>query len=603
MSENRNTIPERSETAPGDTWDLSSLFPGEEEWNRAYKELDADIPTVEAYRGTLSESPERLLSFLELSTRLELLDERLGYWAHLRTSEDAGDSSHQERFSRYMALTTRFAAASSFFTPELLTIAEETITAWLTAPEFDDYRIALKKVLRYREHTLSEPEERLLAMQAEVRQLPSKAFSSLCDVDFDFGTIDTPEGEKPLSQSTFGAFLINPDRAIREKAYRQFYGVYDSHKNSLAALYDGSIQQDIYLARVKKFSSAREKALFPDKVPAAVYDKLVSTVHDHLPLLHRYYGIRKKALGVKKLAHWDAYAPIIGEIKTHYPYEKAVETVAGALSHLGEEYCAVLRKGLLGGWVDRYENKGKRSGAFSAGSYAGEPYILMNYKEDVLRDLFTLAHEGGHSMHSWYSARSNPFPQYQYTIFEAEVASTFNEQLLAGRLTADAQAAGDDAMVAYIAAKQADDIVATLYRQTMFAEFESIVHKRVEDGSPVSLDSFRSIYRELLTTYFGPEVELIEESDLEGLRIPHFYRAFYVYKYATGLAASVALSDMVTSGGETERVRYLSFLKSGGRRYPIESLAEAGVDMSGPEPVRRALARFGGILDRLESAI
>jgi oligoendopeptidase F len=598
-----STIPLRKDVAPGDRWDLSALFADEAAWNRGFEELQKALPALEAFKGTLAQGPKQLKAYLDAVTELELLDERLGYWAHLRTSEDGGDSSHQERFSRYMALATRMAEICSFFTPELLSLDTRKVESWIASPDFDDYRITLKKILRYREHTLSQAEERLLAMQAELRQIPTRAFSSLCDVDFDFGTIDTPEGEKPLSQSSFASFLMSPDRELREKAYRQFYATYSAHKNCLASLYEGSIQQDIYLAKVKNYPSARAKALFPDNVPEAVYDNLVAAVREHFPLLHRYYAIRARALKLDKPAHWDVYAPIIGNVKTSYPYEKGVETVIEALSPLGDEYCSVLRKGLSGGWVDRYENKGKRSGAFSAGSFAGEPYILLNYKEDVLRDLFTLAHEAGHSMHSWYSARNNPFPHYQYTIFEAEVASTFNEQLLATWLSGEAQREGNTALEAYIAAKQADDIVATLFRQTMFAEFESTVHRRVEEGKPVSLDTFRRLYRDLLTDYFGPEVTFIEESDLEGLRIPHFYRAFYVYKYATGLAASTALASMVMDGGASETERYLAFLKSGGRRYPIESLAEAGVDMSSPEPVRRALARFSSILDRLEAAV
>jgi len=599
-SEQRNTIPERSAIPETDQWDLSSLFSDQKGWDDAYAKLETGLSTLQSFRGSLGTGPEQLKRYLDTITELELLDERLGYWAHLRTCEDAGNSGHQERFSRYMALATRFAAETSFFTPELLTIDQEKISAWLELDDFADYKIALEKILRFREHTLSEPEERLLAMQAEVRQTPSRAFSNLCDVDFDFGTIETEQGEKPLSQSTFGSFLIDPDRTIREQAYRQFYSVYNQHKNTLATLYEGSIQQDIYLARVKGYGSAREKALFPDQVPEAVYDNLLATVRENLPLLHRYYALKRKALGLRELAHWDVYTPIIGNIKTDYPYERAVETVTHALSPLGEEYCTTIKKGLLGGWVDRYENRGKRSGAFSAGSYAGDPYILLNYKREVLRDLFTIAHEGGHSMHSWYSAANNPFAHYQYTIFEAEVASTFNEQLLAHYLTEHAE---NSQMVGYIAAKQADDIVATLFRQTMFAEFEFLVHQRVESGKPLSLDQFRHIYRGLLSDYFGPDFVFIEESDLEGLRIPHFYRAFYVYKYATGLAASMALSDMVLSGGETERKRYLSFLKSGGRYYPIESLQNAGVDMASPEPVRQALSRFQVILERLEKQV
>jgi len=595
----KQEIPKRSEVAIEDQWDLSSLFPDEKAWRAALAELEAAVPSIAAWEGTLGNSAQQLKSWLDESSRLELLEERLGYWAHLKTAEDAGDSKNQERFARYMQVATSLSAAASFATPEILSIDSEKIEAWIAGPDFDEYRIALKKLLRFRDHTLSPAEEKILAMQGEVRQIPTQTFSSLCDVDFDFGTVKTPEGEKPLSQSTLSSFLMHPDGEVRERAYRQFYSLYDGHKNSLANLYSGSIRQDIYLSRVRKYPSARAMALFPDDVPESVYDNLVATVREHFPLLHRYYRIKASRLGKQKLSHWDVYMPMVGDVKTSYPYEKGIETVIDALSPLGDEYCRALRSGLSGRWVDRYENRGKRSGAFSAGSYAGDPYILLNYKEDVLRDLFTLAHEAGHSMHSWYSARNNPFSHYQYTIFEAEVASTFNEQLLAKYLIEGAE----DAKTAdYVAAKQADDIVATLFRQTMFAEFEAAAHKQVEEGKPVSLDSLRTLYRSLLTDYFGPGVDFIEESDLEGLRIPHFYRAFYVYKYSTGIAASVALSEKVLQGGEKELSAYLEFLKGGGRYYPIESLRRAGVDMSSPEPIQQSMVRFSAILDRLEDS-
>lgn len=593
-------IPKRDQQNPKDCWDLSSLFSDETAWEAGLEELNQGIETLPQFKGSLGSSSEQLKRYLDTEQHLEQLDERLGYWAHLRTNEDAGNSEHQVRFSRYMQTATRFAAETSFFQPELLSIDPQKISEWIAEPAFDDYRIALQKILRFREHTLSKEEEKILAMQAEIRQTPSQVFESLCDVDFDFGSIETEKGDEPLSQSSLSSFLINPDRSIRERAYKQFYTVFENHKNSLASLYSGSIKQDIYLARVRNYPSARAKALFPDKVPETVYDNLLSTIQKHFPLLHRYYRLKKQALGVDRMAHWDVYMPMIPDIKTHYSYDNAVDTVCKALSPLGSEYIEVLRSGLLGGWVDRYENKGKRSGAFSAGSFAGDPYILLNYREDVLRSLFTLAHEGGHSMHSWYSARNNPFPHYQYTIFEAEVASTFNEQLTARYLIdhADDQKTAD-----YIAAKQADDIVATLFRQTMFAEFEAIVHSEVEAGNPMSLDGFRQTYRSLLEKYFGPDVTFIPESDLEGLRIPHFYRAFYVYKYATGIAASISLSERVLNGGQKELDQYLGFLKSGGSSYPIESLRKAGVDMSDAQPIETAMLHFEKLLDRLEAAL
>jgi oligoendopeptidase F len=374
--------------------------------------------------------------------------------------------------------------------------------------------------------------------------------------------------------------------------------VFEKHKNTIAALHEGSVNQDIFEARSRGYYSARAMALFPDKVPETVYDNLVSTVRQNLAPLHRYYALRKKILKVPELRHYDVYVPLISEIKTHTTYEQAVDILREALSPLGEAYTQTLCKGLLSGWVDRYENKGKRSGAFSSGAYKSYPYILLNYKEDVLRDVFSMAHEGGHSMHSWFAAYANLYQNYQYTIFEAEVASTFNEELLFRYMVKHAQ---NDAMKAYLLSMRASDILATLYRQTMFAEFEAKTHAMVESGEPLTVDAFRAVYGGLLRDYFGPDMVFEDTSDLEGLRIPHFYSAFYVYKYSTGISAALALADRVLNGGDAEREDYFSFLKSGGSRYPIEALRIAGVDMQSTEPIRRALRRFAGIVNELEA--
>jgi oligoendopeptidase F len=465
-----------------------------------------------------------------------------------------------------------------------------------------DYRIFLQRILRWKQYILSEKEERVIALESEAAQIPSEAFSVLTNVDIDFGMLDTPAGALPLSQSTWSVFMENPDRALRERAYRQFYSRFDSHKTTLAALYGGSVKKDVIRARVRGFGSAREAALFPDNVDEAVYDNLIGTVGDNLAPLHRYYELRKRALKLDVLRHWDVYAPITGGQgafkKTSW--NEALDLISRALSPLGDEYVDTLRNGLLGRWADRYENKGKRSGAFSAGSYAGDPYILMNYKEDSIRDIFTLAHEGGHSMHSWYSARNNPFMHYRYTIFEAEVASTFNEELLYRHLR---DTAATKELKLYIVNKRADDILATLYRQTMFAEYEKRTHDLEEGGTPLTADVLRAEYRRLLEKYFGPGMVLEAESDLEGLRIPHFYNAFYVYKYSTGISASLALAGRVLSGGEAERRDYFKFLKSGGSRFPIDSLKVAGVDMSDSAPVKAACAVFEKLVSDMEGLL
>ena len=331
-----------------------------------------------------------------------------------------------------------------------------------------------------------------------------------------------------------------------------------------------------------------------------MYDNLIDTIRKNLQPLHRFYELMQKTLKVDELRHYDVYVPLVGAVRRHTPYTEAVDMITEALQPLGSEYVTTLRNGLLGGWVDRYENKGKRSGAFSWGGFEGDPYILMNYKEDVIRDVFTLVHEGGHSMHSWYSTRNNPFLSYHYTIFEAEVASTFNEELLFRSMLKNTT---DPKMRAYLLSVRVTDILATLYRQTMFAEYEHITHKLVEEGTPLTIDNLRSEYRKLLTAYFGPAMHFEECSDLEGLRIPHFYNSFYVYKYATGISASLALAERVCSGGKTEREDYFKFLTSGGSRYPIESLRLAGVDMASPEPVEAACKHFAHLVTELEKAL
>lgn len=597
---NAVTIPERHEIPEPDKWDLSKLFADDTAWEAGLTDLEEMIPGIEEYRGTLHQSAQALRTCFDYMNDVELLDERLGYYAHLRYAEDAGSSENQKRWARYLSIATRAQAAASYQTPEIQAIPDERMQQFLADPLLEPFLIPLKKILRFKPHVLSVAEERLLALQAEANETASKSFSALTDVDMDFGTVDTPEGPRPLSQSTYSSFLIRPERDIRKAAYTQFYSVFDGHKNTLASLYAGSVQLDKYRAEIRNFGSAREAALFPDKVPGEVYDNLLGTVSDNLDALHDYYEVKRKALELDKLMHYDVYVPFVRDLKVTHTYTEAVDVVWQALAPLGDEYRNTLKDGLLHGWVDRYENKGKSSGAFSAGSFAGDPYILMNYKEDVLRDVFTLAHEGGHSMHSWYSARNNPFQYYQYTIFEAEVASTFNEQLLAKYMV---ERADDDRMKAYLIGKQADDVVATIYRQTMFAEFEDKAHAMLESGTPLTVESIRTTYRGLLEKYFGSAVGLEEVSDLEGLRIPHFYRAFYVYKYATGLAAAISLAKRVMDGGSSERDSYLSFLKSGGSRYPIESLTVAGVDMSTPEPIEEALQRFRTLVAQLKELV
>jgi len=597
---NNERIPLRSEIAVSDTWDLSKLFANDEKWNKSLADFEKTIERIPSFQGTLGKSAVSLADYLDFSRGLNILAERLANYAELRQTEDEGDSAARTMTGKITMSAAKASAAAAWENPEILAIPEKDMETFLAHERIDDYRVYLQRILRYRPYILSGSEERIIALHAEGEGAVSDAFSVLTNVDFDFGAIDTPEGKRPLSQSTFSVFMENPDRDLREKAYKMFYGCFDAHKTTLASLYSGSVKQDVINARVRGYSSARFASLFPDNVSEAVYDNLISAVGGKLDALHRYYNLRKRALKLTELRHWDVYAPLVPTAKKTTSWNEAVDLVSSALSPLGGEYVSTLRNGLLGRWADRYENKGKRSGAFSAGSFTSDPYILMNYKEDSIREVFTLAHEGGHSMHTWYSAKSNPFMQYGYTIFEAEVASTFNEELLFRYLEKNSD---NRELRLYLVNKRADDLLATLYRQTMFAEFEKITHELEEGGTPLTADLLRGEYRKLLEKYFGPQMVFETTSDLEGLRIPHFYRAFYVYKYATGVSAALALADRVLGGGAKEREDYFTFLKSGGSRFPIESLKAAGVDMSSPAPVNAACDAFARLVDELEKML
>lgn len=590
-----NDIPTRDQVKENDKWDLSSLYPCDEAWESDLELLKKKQEEAGKFKGTLGNSPARLLEAIKWLSSAYMLAEQVYVYASLKYSAESNDPENQRKFGLATQAYTDLAAATSYFDPEVLKV--KNIPKWIDDKDFDDCRVFLNKIVRRKEHTLSPGEEQILAKQAEIQETPSKTFEILTNVDMDFGESDG----RPLSQGTWSVFMLDPDREVRKNAYNRFYGEYKAHEQTLATLYAGSVKQDIFNARIRGFDTALDAALFVDDIPKSVYTGLIEAVHKAFPVLHRYYALRKKILGVEELRHYDVYDPLVSSVKTHKTYEQAAEIVKNALKPLGDDYVKTIYKGITSDrWVDRYENKGKRSGAFSSGGFVGAPYILLNYNEDVLGDVFTLAHEGGHSMHSLYSKNNNPFLSYEYTIFEAEVASTFNEQLVARYLTENAESSE---MKTYILAKQIDDIIATLFRQTMFAEFELLCHTQQEQGQPLTVSTIRKTYRGLLESYFGPDMVFEENSDLEGLRIPHFYSAYYVYKYATGISAAIALSERVLNGGYREREDYLDFLKSGGSTFPIQSLKKAGVDMSTQRPVEAATRKFESLLQQFENQL
>jgi oligoendopeptidase F len=580
-----------------DTWDLASLFASDAAWEAAFADWAGQIDKYAQYRGQLGRSAETLAALLRFDTAFDRLGDRVGTYAFLKETEDVSNSTYQGMKARYIGVAARAAEAASYIRPEILSIPDDTIRGVIASPALTDYRVALERLLRYKPHTLSEKEERLLAMQVETNQTPRNVFDQLTDADLKFGEIEVEPGRTiELSHSSFIVCLENPDRAVRKQAFHQYYKEFSEHANTLAAVFAGSVKQDVYHARVRNYSSARAAALFPDKVPDAVYDNLLAAVRANLPAVHKYYQVRKRAMKLPDIHMYDVYVPILSDLQRRTTWDEAVELVIDALKPLGPTYTDALARGLRGRWCDRYENKGKHSGAFSSGCYDSDPYILMNYQQDVLDHVFTLAHEAGHSMHSLFS-KGQPYQYANYTIFVAEVASTFNEQLLGDHLMARAK---DDRERAYYVNREIDDIRKTVIRQTMFAEFEKVAHGLAEQNEPLTLDALKSEYRKLLDAYFGPEFAIDPELSLECLRIPHFYRAFYVYKYATGLSAAIALAERVTKGGKAELDAYLGFLKGGCSKDPLDLLRDAGVDMETPGPVDAALKRFATLVDELD---
>ncbi len=595
-------LPPRDRVPQADTWDLSSLFKSDSEWEAAFTQWEAQIGNYANYVGKLGESAEMLAACLRFDAGFDRAGERLAVYAYLKTAEDQASSPYQRMKGRYQHVATKAAEASSYIRPEVMAIDPARLAGFLADPVLAEWKLVIDRLVRYRPHTLSAREEQILAMQGQVAQTASQVFGQLSDADLKWPLVRNEKGEQvELSHSTFSALLHSPKREVRAEAFHTYYKQYDAHKNTIAATLAGSVQRDVYYARVREYPSALESALFPDNVPVSVYDNLISSVRAALPSLHRYYDVRRRKMKLRDIHHYDTYVPILASMQRTTPWEEAVKLVLESLQPLGDEYCSTLAEGLTTArWCDRYPNQGKRSGAFSSGSFDGAPYILMNYQPDVLDHVFTLTHEAGHSMHSWYSARNQPYQYYDYTIFVAEVASTFNEQLLGKHLMDKAQS---DKERAYLINKQLDEIRGTIFRQTMFAEFEKRIHAIVEGGDVLTVDRLRAEYRELLTAYFGPEFTIDPELELECLRIPHFYRAFYVYKYATGLSASIALSQRVLHGGPRELGDYLTFLKGGNSKYPLDLLRDAGVDMEKPDAVNAAMNQFDRLVTELDELI
>ncbi|HZZ42930.1 MAG TPA: oligoendopeptidase F [Tepidisphaeraceae bacterium] len=596
------SLPPRSAVKVSDTWDLATLFKSDSAWDKSFQQWESLITGYARFRGKLAAGPNVVAELLTFDREYDLLGERLGTYAFLKATEDQGNSNYQRMKGRYEHVAAQGAEAASWIRPELMELPDKTVKEYLTSPLLAEWRLALERIFRYRPHTLGKKEEQLLAMQGPMSEASNQAFRQLNDADLKWGLIRDESGQRvELGHSSFSAFLHSPDRRVRKEAFTKYYAQFESHKNTISATLNSSVQRDVYYAKVRNFKSSRESALFSDNVPLTVYDSLIESIHRNLPSVHQYYELRRKKMKLKEIHQYDTYVPILSDLEKKHTWDQAVKVVVDSLEPLGSEYCRTLHAGLTKQrWADRYPNQGKQSGAFSSGSFAGAPYILMNYQPTVLDHVFTLTHEAGHSMHSWYSARNQPYQYYNYTIFVAEVASTFNEQLLASHLMDRAKTKKERA---YLINRQIDGIRGTIVRQTMFAEFEKITHDLVERGEPLTVETLRREYRKLLELYFGPQFTIDAELELECLRIPHFYRAFYVYKYATGLSAAIALSQRVLTGGKAELNDYLGFLKGGASKWPLDLLRGAGVDMERPDAVDAAMRYFRELVAELDELL
>jgi oligoendopeptidase F len=595
------SVQTRADIAESDKWDLRRLFVDVSKWQEDFAWVQQTYPRLRDWKGRVGETAKSLANCLEFEKALELKIERLYHFASLQLAEDSANNEYLARIGQMQNLLTKIGEAAAFVVPEIQAIDDEKFAKFMVDPALTEWRIKLHKIRRMKPHVLSEPEERILALGSVALSGYDDTFSQLTDVDMKFGILTDETGrQKPLTQSSFSSFLVKRDHELRKRAFHQFYEEFQDHQYTLATSLAYSVKADVFRARTRNYSSALESALFPDDVPVEVYDGLIVSVRANLKPLFRYFDLRRRVLGLSELHHYDTYVPLVAEIETHIRFDEAVEKVIAALRPLGKEYVDVLSEGLRGRWCDRYETKGKRSGAFSSGSYGAPPYILMNYKEDVFADVYTLAHEAGHSMHTWFSQKSQSFQDYEYPIFLAEVASTFNEELLTHHLL---EQTSDPKMRAYIINRQIDDIRGTVFRQTMFAEFEKIIHAIEENGDALTLEVFKSEYHKLLEAYFGQNFVLDPQLDLECLRIPHFYNSFYVYKYATGISAAVALAERVLSGKPGSVDAYLGFLGSGGSKFPLETLKAAGVNMGTSAPVESTLKLFERRLGELEGLL
>ncbi len=592
---------QRSEIEDKYKWNIEAMYADDKLWQDDYDKALKQADEFENFSGKLSESADELLSALRFRDDMWMTAERVYVYAHMKLDEDNRVAKYQEMDQKANSMLARVSAKTSFFTPELMEVSDETIESFLEEnEELQVYDYMLKDMIRRRKHVLGKKEESLMAQMGEIAGAPKNIFSMINNADIKFGTIKSDDGsEVEVTHGNYINLMESPDRNVRKAAYENMYNAYMAQKNTLAATYNYNVKKNCIISKIRNYPSALAAELDGDNIPESVYTELIKAVNENLDTLHRYVGLRKKILGLDEIRMYDMYAPLVDMPKREVPYEESLETVRKGVAPLGEKYVRDMNAGIEAGWIDVCENEGKTSGAYSFGSYDSMPYVLLNYN-NKFKDAFTIVHELGHSMNSLYTREKQPYIYGGHSIFTAEVASTVNECLLMHNLLANCT---DKQEKLYLLTVYIEEFRATVFRQTMFAEFELEVHKAVGDGEGMTAERLCEIYGNLNKKYFGPEVVYDDLIAMEWARIPHFYNAFYVYKYATGYSAAVALSDMIINKGGKAVDDYLEFLAAGDSDYPINLLKAAGVDMSTPDVVNSAMKTFKGLIDRLEELI
>ncbi len=595
-------LPARGEVQTENTWKMEDIYPSDADWKKEYETLEGEIPKISQYEGRLGESAKVLLEYLQLRDRLSLMAERLSVYAGQKSHEDLGNSKYQDLVSQAASLTSKLMEAASFEDPQLLSVGREKIEQFISEEKgLELYRQSLSNTLRMQPHTLSSEMEAMLSQLSEFADTPYNVFAMFNNADLKFPTVKDEDGsEVEITHGRYGTLMESSDRTVRKAAFEGMYHTYEKYKNTLAAVYAGNVKKEIFYAKARKYDSPRQMRLDANAVDVSVYDRLIETVHEYLPVMYEYVALRKKMLGVDELHMYDVYAPIVGDVKLHFSFEEAKKIVLEGLKPLGGDYTALLKEGFENRWIDVYENQGKRSGAYSWGVYGVHPYVLLNY-QGTLDNVFTLAHEMGHALHSHYSDTNQAYVNAGYCIFVAEVASTCNEVLLMNHMINTAK---DDRVKAAILNHYLDTFKGTLFRQTMFAEFEKITYEMAQRGETLTPDALCKVYHDLNVLYFGPDMVIDKEIDMEWSRIPHFYTPFYVYQYATGISAASAFAkDILENGPEAAENYKNKFLKGGCSKYPVDLLADAGVDMRTKVPVQKALETFKFVLQELKALL